>query len=72
MITVDKLQGMARDVGTVWEVEDQDDGVDVIVTISLDDENEMSFNWTINNNTRRLYLPIERVKALLSDDEVTK
>ena len=64
MITVDKAQGMACDIGTIYHG-DNNDGAPVIVNIALTDENEMSFTWYEGKKCTDLYVPIDRVKALL-------
>jgi hypothetical protein len=72
VITVDTKQGMATDVGDFWCGDQQTDPIRVIVDIALTDENEMSFSYMIGKKQTNLYLPIERVQALLKEEKICK
>ena len=64
MLTVDKKQGMARDHGELWE-SDADTGVDVIVDLSIEDDEQFCIGYSVGDKHTNIMFPIERLKALL-------
>ena len=68
MISLDVKQGMASDIAEVW-VDDQEDATSVVVVMVLSDENEISLNWKDGKHDRTLYMPVSRLRRLLTDSE---
>jgi len=68
MIALDVKRGMASDIGEVW-VDDHEGSTSVVVIMMLTDENEVSFNWKDGKHDRTLYMPISRLRRLLTDSE---
>jgi hypothetical protein len=77
MIALNREAGMAKDIGDIWRSKigkdsEQEDPIETRVEIALCDENEICFSWKEGRTNTALYLPIERLQALLLPDTKKK
>ena len=66
MVILDVTQGMATDIGELWEGDDAEDGTEVIVNFAMTDDDGLSISYGKGRNTKCLYVPIQRLKEVLN------
>jgi hypothetical protein len=78
MIAFSKEEGFAEDIGDIWRSKvgsddsEQEDPIEVRVRIDICDDNELGFNWKEGKTNTTLYVPIQRIKALLDGEDDPK
>jgi hypothetical protein len=65
MISLDVEQGMATDIGELWE-SDAEESTEVIVEFARADEDQLIISYGKGKYRKALYVPIQRLKAVLN------
>lgn len=72
MLTLDTTNGLAVDYARIYkgtESEPDEDGIEVVLTMMLSDEDELVLAYTEGSHrvTTRIFIPLDRLKKLIKE-----